>query len=120
MFVHAAAQKVAQKVGSGAAVRRAIRIAHHYRRNGIEWRAQFLGHDLLVRRECRALTEISFAGANQDRVVRMYLNPGSGKCRVERVLSSGSLRPHQAEADKQSASHFDEVTARESSAENAH
>ena len=84
-------RSAAEKIEGAAAVRRAIGVAHHHRGDGLERRAQLFGHNLPVRGERGALAEIALAGANQDGVVGMNLDPRTGERGVER--SSWSWRP---------------------------
>ena len=81
----------AEKIERAAAVRRAIGVAHHHGGDVLEACVQLFGHNLPVGRERGALAEIALAGANQDGVVGMNLNPGAGERRVERVLRARGL-----------------------------
>ena len=107
-------RSAAQKIECAAAVRRAVGVAHHHGGDGLERRVQLFGHNLPVGRERCALAEIALAGANQNRVVGMNLNPRAGQRGVERIPGTGGLDgffrsdgADDAEADQQSASGFD-------------
>ncbi len=85
-------RSMAKEIEGAAAVRRAIGVSRHDRGDRFEGHAQLFGHNLPVGREGRALAEVALAGANQDRVVGMNLNPGTGERGIERVLQCGGFR----------------------------
>ena len=115
----------AEKIEGAAAIRRAVSVAHHDGGDGLERRAQLFGDDLPIRGERRALAEIALAGANQDGVVGMNLDPGTGERGIERVPGTGGLdgflgdgSAGNAEADQQRAARFDELAAGQRRAKN--
>src|ERR1019366_6475064 len=114
----------AQEIEGSAAVRSAIGVAHHHRGDGFKGGVQLFRDNLAVRGERGALTEIAFAGADQDGVVGMNFDPGFGERCVERVARGGGLRGvlqaiggDYAEADEEGSAGFDEVAAGECGAE---
>ena len=66
---------MAEEIEGAAAVRRAVGVSRHDRGDRFEGHAQFVGHNLPVGGEGCALPEVALAGANQDRVVGMNLDP---------------------------------------------
>ena len=112
----------AQRFEGAAAIGRAIGVAHHHGSDGFEGNVQFFGDDLAVRSVDGALAEIALAGADQNRVVRVNLDPRARAAwRSERGRGDRCVRVapafRQRETRHQGAAGFDETAAGECGAE---
>ena len=88
--------------------------------DGLEGHVQLLGDDLLVRGVRRGLTEVDLAGAHQDRVVGVDLEPRAGSAASSEFFPAAAARglsadapAGEAEADEERAAGLDELTAGE-------